>query len=162
MSSTLPRVVVCAGFVIAFSVLATQAAAQGAAPDDRNVLNEDFLYARILEIPVSTLAERKMPRPVALPVFYASFVGLELYDGYSTSRGLALGAAESNPFVRWAVEHPLSLWAMKGAAAAGSIYMAERLWRHGHRRQAIAVMIVSNAFMGFVAARNTIAISAVR
>lgn len=89
-----------------------------------------------------------------LPVLYVSLLGLQAYDGFSTSRGLEDGAIESNPLMGSLVRHPVALWAAKGGAAFVSIYVAERLWRQHRRGQAIALMIVSNGLMTAVATSN--------
>jgi hypothetical protein len=133
---------------------AAPAAAQEPAPPP--------LYARLLDLQPFVLGEEPPSRPAILPPLYVSFIGLEVFDGYSTSRGLSQGASESNPFVRWSVDHRATLWAVKGAAAAGSIYFAERLWKKNRRAQAMTVMVVSNVVMVFVAARNVAAINASR
>jgi hypothetical protein len=97
-----------------------------------------------------------------LPVLYVSLVGLQVYDGYSTSHGLAHGAVEANTFMGAVASHPAILWTAKSGAAFASIYMAERLWHRGRRGQAIAVMIASNGLMMAVAASNASVIRAQR
>lgn len=130
---------------------------------DKGLLKDGTLYAHLLDVPPFVIGDVPAgPRPTFLPMLYASLIGLEGVDGYSTSRGLARGATESNPFVRWAVDNPATLWAIKGAAAVGSIYVAERLWKRHQRTHAVAVMVVSNAVMAAVAARNFSAIHASR
>jgi hypothetical protein len=106
-------------------------------------------------------ADWRLPGPVtpaergaALPALYVSLAGLQVYDGYSTSRGLKNGAVESNAILGALANHPAALWAAKGATAFVSIYVAERLWRGHHRGQAIALMAVSNGLMAAVAASN--------
>ena len=126
---------------------------------ERLFLKDGTLYARLLNTPLFVIGQPERHRPPALPWLYMSFIGLEIMDGSSTSRGLARGAVESNPLVRLAVEHPASLWAVKGGAAVASIFAAERLWKRHHRSQAITLMVVSNAVMGVVAARNVSAIN---
>ena len=127
------------------------------------LMKDGTLYARLLDVPPFVIGVVPPgPRPPILPVLYASFIGLEGIDGYSTSRGLERGAVESNPFVRWAVDNPATLWTIKGAAAAGSIYAAERLWKRHQRVRAVTVMVVSNAVMAAVAAKNFSAIHASR
>jgi hypothetical protein len=93
-------------------------------------------------------------RGALLPMMYASLIGLELYDGISTTRGLANGAVESNGLQSTLTEHPETLWAAKAASTVVAVYFAERLWRHHRRGQAIAVMIASNGIMALVAANN--------
>jgi hypothetical protein len=104
--------------------------------------------------PPSVLEVSPATRGPALPGLYVSLIGLQAYDGYSTSRGLRQGAIESNTFMGRVASHPGALWAAKGGAAFLSIYTAERLWRQHHRGEAIAVMIVSNGIMAAVAASN--------
>jgi hypothetical protein len=101
-------------------------------------------------------------RGLVLPSLYVSLIGLQVYDGYSTSRGLANGAIEGNTFMSGVASHPAMLWAAKGGAAFASIYVAERLWRQGHRGQAIAMMVASNGLMVAVAASNASVIHAQR
>jgi hypothetical protein len=102
-----------------------------------------------------------LPGPLApavrgsvLPSMYASLIGLQAYDGYSTNRGLKNGASESNAILGPLSKHPGAVWAVKGAAAFASIYVAERLWRTHHRGQAIGLMVVSSGIMAAVAANN--------
>src|SRR6266446_10943024 len=52
-------------------------------------------------------------RGPALPGLYASLIGLQAYDGYSTSRGLKQGAVEANTFMSHIASHPGALWAAK-------------------------------------------------
>ena len=104
--------------------------------------------------PPSALEVSPATRGPVLPALYTSLIGLQAYDGYSTSRGLRQGAVESNTFMGRVASHPGALWAAKGGAAFLSIYTAERLWRQHHRGEAIAVMLVSNGIMAAVAASN--------
>jgi hypothetical protein len=97
-----------------------------------------------------------------LPSLYVSLIGLEAYDGYSTTRGLRHGALESNTFMRGLAAKPAALWAVKGGATFVSIYMAERLWRKNRRGQAIALMVVTNGLMAAVAANNASVLHAQR
>ena len=135
---------------------AAPAAAQDSEPLDAEwLLKDGTLYARLLDVPPFVIGEEpRGPRPAILPALYVGFIGLEAFDGYSTSRGLRQGGSESNPLVRWAVAHPTTLWAIKGGAAFASIYVAERLWKTHRRAQAVTLMVASNAIMGVVAARN--------
>lgn len=89
-----------------------------------------------------------------LPALYASFVALEVYDGYATSTGLQRGAREANVLTGGLYGNTAAIWAVKGAATATSVYMAERLWRQHRRGEALAIMVVSNALMAAVAAHN--------
>ena len=93
-------------------------------------------------------------RGPVLPSLYVSLIGLEAYDGYSTTRGLKNGAIESNTFMRRLAANPSALWVVKGGTTFVSIYMAERLWRKNHRGQAVAIMVVTNGLMAAVAVNN--------
>jgi hypothetical protein len=80
--------------------------------------------------------------------------GLNAVDAYTTMKGLSRGATEANPLMKTLTQHPAAFLAVKGGVTAGSILVAERLWRKGRRAQAVAVMVVSNGVMAAVAARN--------
>lgn len=94
-------------------------------------------------------------RGAALPALYVSLAALQVADGYTTMHGMAHGAAEANPLMQGAGGNKAALWVVKGAATFSSIYVAERLWKSGHRGQAIAMMVVSNGVMAAVAVHNT-------
>lgn len=89
-----------------------------------------------------------------LPSLYVGLVGLEAYDGYSTTRGLKHGAIESNMLLRRLAGNQTALWAVKGGATFVSIYMAERLWRQNRRGRAVALMVITNGLMAAVALNN--------
>ena len=93
-------------------------------------------------------------RPGILPPLYVSLAALQVYDGYSTIRGVREGNRETNPLVGGLAERPVVLWSLKAATTALSIYLAEQQWRQHHRKQAVVTMIVANGVMGVVAARN--------
>jgi hypothetical protein len=97
-----------------------------------------------------------------LPALYVGLIGLQAYDGYSTSRGLRDGASEANTVLGTLAYHPGALWAVKAGTAFVSIYAAERLWRKDRRGQAIALMILSNGIMAAVAASNASIVRAQR
>ena len=92
-------------------------------------------------------------RPSALPALYVSLAALQAFDAYSTSRGLGRGAGEANPLVKGVAGSPVTFWAVKAATTAGTILMAERLWKT-NKAKAIAVMVLSNGVMAFVGAHN--------
>ena len=95
-----------------------------------------------------------LPRGGVLPSLYVGLIALQVYDGYSTSRGLENGAVESNTLLRPWAANPAALWAIKGGVTFVTIYMAERLWRKNHRGQAIALLVVTNGLMAAVALKN--------
>lgn len=93
-------------------------------------------------------------RPMILPPLYVGLAVLQAYDGYTTTRGIRLGARETNPFVGGLADRPVLFWSVKAASTAVSIYFAERLWREHHPTEAIMMMIVADSVMAVVAARN--------
>lgn len=93
-------------------------------------------------------------RGAVLPVLYVSLAGLNAYDAYSTSVGVAAGAREANLLMGGLASNPAAFWATKGAVTAGSIVIAEQLWRKHRRVAAISMMAVSNGIMAMVAANN--------
>jgi hypothetical protein len=115
------------------------------------------LFAKMI-MPSSTdwslRADAPTTRGGALPLLYASLIGLQAYDGLSTTRGLRKGAVESNTLMASLVKHPVSLWGAKAGTAFASIYIAERLWKQHRRGAAIAMMVASNAMMVGVASNN--------
>ena len=83
-------------------------------------------------------------RPGLLSPLYVSLAGLQVYDGYSTLRGVNRGARETNALVGGLAAKPAAFWAVKAGSTAFSILMAERLWRTHHRGEAVLLMIVTN------------------
>ena len=93
-------------------------------------------------------------RPTALPAMYVSLAGLQAYDGYATLHGVHAGATETNPLVGGLAKQPAAFWTVKALSTVTTIYFAEQLWRQNKRTQAIVTMVVANAVMGVVSARN--------
>ena len=93
-------------------------------------------------------------RGSVLPALYVSLAGLNAFDAYTTSKGVSLGAEEANPVLKGVANRPAVLWAVKGGVTAGSVFIAERLWRKKNKVGAVAVLLVSNGMMAVVAARN--------
>jgi hypothetical protein len=139
--------------LVAVSMLAGRAAAQPVpAPDDAS---------RVAAIAVPTDAPPDT-RPGLLVGMYVGSVALHSYDAYSTLTGISANATETNPIVRGMVAHPAVFVAAKGALAVATIAVADQLWRSGHPRRAIALMVVSNGLMALVAAHNAAALHAQR
>jgi hypothetical protein len=100
-------------------------------------------------------------RPTALPALYAGLAALQVYDGYSTHRGLALGAQEANPLMQAPVRNSVTQWGVKVAAAAVPMILAERMWHH-NRAGAIVVMVLANGVSAMIAANNARALGQLR
>ena len=102
------------------------------------------------------------PRPMMLAPLYVSFAGLQGYDGYSTLHGVSNGAREANAVVGGLATKPAAFWAVKAGSTALTILVAEQLWRHHHRGEAIAAMLMANGLMAYVAGHNASTLSATR
>lgn len=90
-------------------------------------------------------------RPAALVPLYLANVTLHGLDVHSTMRSLAAGNREANPLLNGLpIEGVIGI---KLAAAAGSVWLTERLWKR-HRWTAVTVMIASNVAMTAVVANN--------
>jgi hypothetical protein len=113
----------------------------------------DRVFAQDPPLP-STGSTLVAARGGLLPVLYASYVALQVFDGYTTTVGVKHGAVESNGMMQGIADRPAILWTVKGGVTVAAIYTAERLWRDHRRKQAIAVMALSNGIMAAVAARN--------
>lgn len=133
-------------------VLASDLIAATAAAEVERVAQTNNEGDRILTL---FRAEKPATRGSVLGSLYVSLAGLNAYDAYTTAKGVARGATESNGLIRGAAGTPVAVWAIKGGVTAGSILVAERLWRSGHRAQAIGMMIASNAVMAAVGVRNS-------
>jgi hypothetical protein len=104
----------------------------------------------------------KASRGGLLPSLYVSLAGLNAFDAYTTSKGLSMGAVEANPMMRTVAGNPAVLWAVKGGVTAGSVFLAERMWKTNNKAGAIAVMLATNSVMATVAARNASVIRQLR
>jgi hypothetical protein len=102
------------------------------------------------------IAER---RPAALPALYASMVALQGLDIYTTQKGMALGARETNPLVRNG--NTATFVALKAGSTAATMLVAERMWKK-NRAGAIAFMAATNLVYGAVVAHNARVIGEVR
>jgi hypothetical protein len=109
-----------------------------------------------------TVQPSRDARPGVLPSLYVGLAALHAFDIYSTSTAIRNGGREGNPLMVGIVGHPLAFVAVDSAAAGASIFAAERLWRHRHRAQAIALMAASNGIMAIVAAHNATVLGRLR
>ncbi|HEY2849194.1 MAG TPA: hypothetical protein VGI97_04910, partial [Gemmatimonadaceae bacterium] len=72
---------------------------------------------------------RLMPRPATLSRLYASWIGLQAYDTYSTLAGVGRGAAETNPFVSGLTNNRAMFFTAKASMTLVTIGVAEQMWR---------------------------------
>ena len=100
--------------------------------------------------PVPATAER----PAVLPPLYAIAAGFHAYDVYSTFKVLDAGGFEANPAMRSVTTHPALFIGVKAGVATFTIATTERMWKGGHRIEAVAMMVLSNVVLSWVAVHN--------
>jgi Domain of unknown function (DUF5658) len=117
-----------------------------------------------LSLPISAAAEEKLDpagfgsvvpetRPASLIPLYASFAAVQGIDIHSTYSGLERGGREANPILGTVVGSPAAFIAVKAGATAGTIYLAEKIWKR-NRKAAIITMIGANIAYGVIASHN--------
>jgi len=98
--------------------------------------------------------EPSAKRPMALPAMYAMQAALQALDAHSTYSAINRGAVEANPLMQGVVQNKGAMMAVKAGVAAGTIFLAERMWKRGNRMGAIAAMLVANGVTAMVVANN--------
>jgi len=93
-------------------------------------------------------------RPLALMPLYLSFTALQMFDARSTVLAVNRGARELNPLVRWFDGDPIAITALKLGTTAGTIVLAEKLWRSHNRTAAVLSMVAINSTYAIVVAHN--------
>jgi hypothetical protein len=112
-------------------------------------------------VPQSAQIPRKQPaltpvpaaRPGALVPLYGSFGLLQLMDAHSTLSAVRAGAVERNPVMAPLASNPGGMLAVKAATTAGTIVLAEKLWRR-HPAKAVTLMVAVNAAYAAIVAAN--------
>ena len=98
-----------------------------------------------------TSITNRQARPLALPALYATLGVLQGMDFYTTQKGMALGAHETNGLIRNG--NSGTTMALKTASTAATIFIAERMWKK-NKAGAIALMVATNVVFGAVVANN--------
>jgi hypothetical protein len=150
--------------VLGIGAPATAAEPEAEPRDTRGALASPAVSRFIAETDSYLLRSRvdSPTRGSMLPALYVSYAALNIFDAYSTTKGVAGGAVEANPLMRGAAGRPAVFWAVKGGMTAGTIVVAERLWKADRRAAAVAMMIISNGMMAAVAARNSSVLRQIR
>jgi len=128
--------------------------------DGRADLSHVTVNASVVQEPLHEA--RLTVRPATLPRLYAAWIGLQVYDTYSTLVGASRGAAETNPFVSGLTKNRAMFFTAKASMTLVTVGVAEQMWREHHPGRAIALMIVSNGVMAAVAARNAAVLQSIR
>lgn len=92
-------------------------------------------------------------RGKAISSLYVSLGVLQAMDVYTTMSALNKGAREANPMMAGVAGSPGGLVAAKVAATAGTILLAERVWKK-NRVAAIGLLAALNSVTAIVVANN--------
>ncbi|MDE3156998.1 MAG: hypothetical protein KGN76_18000 [Acidobacteriota bacterium] len=92
-------------------------------------------------------------RPGALVPLYATFAVLQGLDAHSTLTAINRGATEANPLLGGLASNSGALLAVKMGAAAGTIFVAEKLWKR-NPAAAIVLMVGLNSAYAMIVAHN--------
>jgi Domain of unknown function (DUF5658) len=84
---------------------------------------------------------------------YVSTPILHAIDGWTTLQVIKLGGREMNPIIATSARHPALLAGVKGAFAAGEIYVVHRIGKT-HKFRAIAAIAGLNVAYAMVTAHN--------
>jgi hypothetical protein len=139
---------------VAFAIVAIPAmvSAQEVLPA-QSLASRLSLYTETAPIGIDTRVLQIKPvdgtgrRSVIVPL-YAMFAGLQALDAHSTMRALDAGAVEANPMMQWAAGSPAALIAVKSAAAAGTIFLAEKGWKKNPVRTVVLMAVLNGAYAG--------------
>ena len=138
----------------------TPAEAQERAASVADTAYEQALASEVAQVPATrrpsiarAIPRAEPERPAALFPLYVSFAALQMLDGHSTTRALGSGAAEGNALMSGIAGNPTALFAVKAATAAGTIYIAEQLWKR-NRMASIVTMIALNSAFAMVVKHN--------
>ncbi len=90
-------------------------------------------------------------RPKMLLPLYVSAGALQVFDIYTTSRGLKAGGVETNDAIRKG--NSATTIALKAGTTAAGILIAEKMWKK-NRAAAVTAMVVTNVIGAVVVANN--------
>ena len=114
------------------------------------VTGEPYIRAR-MRAPVPESGREDRPR--ALLPLYIGFGALQALDAHSTMRAVNAGRAERNPLIAPFADRPGAMIGVKAAATAGTLAIAEKLWRR-NRAAAVTLLIAANVGYAAVVAHN--------
>jgi hypothetical protein len=92
-------------------------------------------------------------RPAVIGALSVSLAALQVFDVYSTSKGLRQGAREANPLMQNVVGNKAMFWTMKAVTTAVPMAIAAKMWKK-NKVGAIATLALANGVSALVAARN--------
>ena len=141
--------------VFVCSLAAPRAAAQDVSPAAVGLPSTEHLKVQVqVAQPAQSFAQPTLKRPSALVPMYVSFAALQGFDYASTTRAISSGAGrEANPVMGPIVGNRAAFLAVKAGSAAGTMWIAERLWKK-HPAGAIVFMAALNGAMAAVVTHN--------
>lgn len=92
-------------------------------------------------------------RPAILPALYATLGAMQAWDIYSTRAALQAGAREANPTAAPFTGNAASMFGMKAATTAGTIFFAERMWKK-NKVGAVIMLVAINGATAAVSMHN--------
>jgi hypothetical protein len=92
-------------------------------------------------------------RPAMLVPLYVGFATLQALDARSTMTALGHGATEANPLLGGVTGHAGAFLAVKMGAAAGTIFVTEKLWKR-NPVAAVALMVGLNSAYAIIVSHN--------
>jgi hypothetical protein len=91
-------------------------------------------------------------RPAPLLPLYGTFVVLQGLDAHSTLDAVRRGTAvERNPVLQPFAENAGAVVAIKAATTAGTIFLAEKMWRRHPKRAVVLLTAINVAYAAIVA-----------
>lgn len=136
--------------LLAALVLVLLAGAPPVLASDRDFATPPETAGQAIQLPDPVAVSQR--RPAILPALYGGLVALQVLDGYTTTGARARGAYEMNPVL--GEGRTATLWAVKAASTASTIYFVERIWKK-NRVAAVLVMAGINSGYAAIAAHNT-------
>src|SRR5262249_31951912 len=92
-------------------------------------------------------------RPAMIGALSVSLAALQIFDAYSTNKGISQGAREAHPMMQGVGGNKAAFWTMKAATTAVPMVLASRMWKK-NKAGAIATLVIANGVSALVAAHN--------
>lgn len=112
------------------------------------------LVALLSLLAASGWAQEAPARPKALVPLYLTLAGLQAADLGLTRAVLNRGGVEGNALMRPVVGKPLLFAAVKAGVTGLTIASTEALWRNGHRKAAVGILVGHVVAYGLVVRHN--------
>jgi hypothetical protein len=117
-----------------------------------------YLPGDLAPVPFDRGGSHRFTDPAFMKKMYVSSAVLHAVDVGTTLVALRMGAREANPFMRGVSRNPAALIAIKGGAAAGTIYLMKRLSLTNPYAAGVGITVINSA-LAIVAVNNVQAIS---